>query len=90
MGEVYRADDLKLGQPVALKFLPEVLQADADRRERFYNEVRMARQVTHRLRRSGNRWISREKRSLIRVQISCSTAAWKAVSIAAWRRIRSS
>src|SRR5687767_8423311 len=47
MGEVYRADDLKLGQPVALKFLPEALQADDDRRERFYNEVRMARQVTH-------------------------------------------
>ena len=47
MGEVYRADDMKLGQPVALKFLPEALQGDSDRRDRFYNEVRMARQVTH-------------------------------------------
>jgi serine/threonine-protein kinase len=47
MGEVYRADDLTLGQPVALKFLPESLQDDPERRDRFFNEVRMARQVTH-------------------------------------------
>jgi hypothetical protein len=47
MGEVYRADDLKLGQPVALKFLPESLAEDAVARERFYAEVRLARQVSH-------------------------------------------
>ena len=47
MGEVYRADDLKLGQPVALKFLPAALQGDAERLERFYNEARMAREVSH-------------------------------------------
>jgi serine/threonine-protein kinase len=47
MGEVYRADDLKLGQPVALKFLPRNLSEDPVRRERFYSEVRLARQVSH-------------------------------------------
>src|SRR4029453_2408348 len=34
MGEVYRADDLKLGQPVALKFLPRHLASEKDRLER--------------------------------------------------------
>jgi hypothetical protein len=47
MGEVYRADDLKLGQPVALKFLPRLLADDPARLERFYAEVRIARQVSH-------------------------------------------
>ena len=47
MGEVCRADDLKLEQPVALKFLPLGLEADRERLERFYNEVRTARQVSH-------------------------------------------
>ena len=47
MGEVYRADDLKLGQPVALKFLPAGLERDPGRLQRFLNEVRTARQVTH-------------------------------------------
>jgi serine/threonine protein kinase len=42
MGEVYRADDLKLGQPVALKFLPPGLDADPERLNRFLNEVRIA------------------------------------------------
>src|ERR1044071_2520163 len=48
MGEVYRADDLKLGQPVALKFLPEILSADGVALARFHREVRIARQVSHR------------------------------------------
>jgi serine/threonine-protein kinase len=47
MGEVYRADDLKLGQAVALKFLPESLEGDEGRLQRFLNEVRTARQVSH-------------------------------------------
>ena len=47
MGEVYRADDMKLGQPVALKFLPASLSDDADRRQRLLDEVRLARQVSH-------------------------------------------
>ena len=47
MGEVYRADDLKLAQSVALKFLPENLTQDPERLELLYNEVRLARSVSH-------------------------------------------
>src|SRR4029078_3014647 len=47
MGEVYRADDLKLGHPVALKFLPRAVEQDPDRLERFLNEVRLSHRVTH-------------------------------------------
>jgi serine/threonine-protein kinase len=47
MGEVYRADDLALGQPVALKFLPAPLAADPDRLARFRKEVATARGVSH-------------------------------------------
>ena len=47
MGEVYRATDLTLSQPVALKFLPEAAGADQMALARFYNEVRIARQVSH-------------------------------------------
>ena len=47
MGEVYRADDLTLGQSVALKFLPADLAENGDRRGRFLTEVRVARQVSH-------------------------------------------
>jgi hypothetical protein len=47
MGEVYRAEDLKLGQVVAIKFLPESLSQDPAALARFHAEVRTARQVSH-------------------------------------------
>ena len=47
MGEVYRATDLLLGQPVALKFLPPATARDEAALARFRNEVRIARQVSH-------------------------------------------
>ncbi|HZI17870.1 MAG TPA: serine/threonine-protein kinase [Pyrinomonadaceae bacterium] len=48
MGEVYKAEDLRLGQMVALKFLPEQLTADGAALARFHREVRVARQTAHR------------------------------------------
>jgi len=47
MGEVYRADDLKLGQAVALKFLPRSLEHDESRLTLLLGEVKLARQVSH-------------------------------------------
>jgi serine/threonine-protein kinase len=47
MGEVYKAEDLKLNQTVALKFLPEHFAEDQAAHERFFGEVRTARQVSH-------------------------------------------
>jgi serine/threonine-protein kinase len=48
MGEVYRAEDLRLGQHVALKFLPAAVAGDPQRLAQFHHEVRIARQVSHR------------------------------------------
>jgi len=47
MGEVYRADDLRLEQPVAMKFLPEAFARDGAAQARFHREVRLARHVSH-------------------------------------------
>ena len=47
MGEVYRANDLLLGQTVALKFLPVRATSDENTLARFRNEVRIARQISH-------------------------------------------
>lgn len=47
MGDVYRADDLKLDQPVALKFLSQLRAKDPLWLYRYGAEVRLARKVTH-------------------------------------------
>ena len=49
MGVVYRAWDRHLQEPIAIKTLrPEALQADETSLERFKQEIRLARRITHR------------------------------------------
>ena len=47
MGEVFLAEDTKLGRQVAIKILPEHLAADQDRRERFELEARAVASLNH-------------------------------------------
>ncbi|HTY60330.1 MAG TPA: protein kinase, partial [Bacteroidota bacterium] len=47
MGVVYRAEDLRLGRTVALKFLPPLVYAGLAQRERFLLEAKAASSLSH-------------------------------------------
>ena len=47
MGEVYRARDSRLDRDVAIKILPELLSADAERLTRFETEAKAAAALSH-------------------------------------------
>jgi CheY-like chemotaxis protein len=48
MGTVYRARDLELGEEVAIKTVRPELVSDESFRERFKDEIRLARRISHR------------------------------------------
>ena len=47
MGEVYRARDTQLNRDVAIKILPEIFAADAERVARFQREARVLASLNH-------------------------------------------
>ena len=47
MGVVYKAEDMKLGRTVAIKFLPAHLASSAENKTRFLQEAKAAASLNH-------------------------------------------
>ena len=47
MGDVYKAEDTKLGRTVAIKLLPDAANQDATARRRFVKEAQAASTLNH-------------------------------------------
>ena len=47
MGQVYRVKDIKINEEMALKLLRPKVASDASTIERFQNELKLARKITH-------------------------------------------
>jgi hypothetical protein len=79
--EVYRAIDLKLSRPVALKFLPAATAKNQQLLARFHAEVRIARQLSQwsastPLPAAPHRTLARRQSDGNRPQALCWTRSW--------------
>jgi len=53
MGKVYRAEDTKIKQEIAIKLIRPEISSDKKTIERFSNELKVARMISHRNVRTG-------------------------------------
>ena len=77
MGVVYRARDLKLQRPVALKVLPPEQASDGDALQRFQNEAQSS--ARHNTPPDCGHSIHQENRCPLTRNLPCAISGWPAV-----------
>ena len=76
-GEVYRAEDTKLGQTVALKFISSRVAHEKALLERIISEVRIGRQVSHPVCTASTTW---------QTSAISTSSRWSTSTVRTWRR----